>query len=323
MSVNDPTMHDRATEQDLEGVILADQGATAGFPMDFGPGFISQLFGHRLQQEDIKRVLGTLSDTERETFLDKIADIVGKLAALLEVSNRVSNTLSLDTLLARMIQITTEVTGSDRSTLFLNDSETGELFSRVAEGGITTEIRFPNHVGIAGEVFTRQEAVIIPDAYQDSRFNPSVDRKTGYRTRNILCAPVRTPDLGVIGVAQVLNKKSGDFTSEDLAMLEAITSQAATALVNAQLHEQVARAREEEGRLLEISNVLSSELNLNSLLTKIMETTKELLTADRCTLFMYDEKTCELWSRIAQGMDTQEIRFPLPSGHCGIGLHLR
>lgn len=276
---------------------------------------ISRLFGHRLQQSDIKRILGSLSVQDREEFLDKISEVLGKLVALLEVANRVSDTLSLDSLLRTMIEITSEVTNAERSTLFLNDHHTRELFARVAQGDPTTEIRFPNHMGIAGQVFTSQQAVIIPDAYRDPRFNQEIDRKTGYRTRNILCAPIRTRDDRVIGVTQILNKKDGGFTQDDLSMLESITSQAASALLNAQLHEDIIRAREEERLLLEATTALGSELRLAPLLAKIMEATKSLLCADRCTLFMHDPKARELWSQVAQGLESREIRFP---DHLGI-----
>lgn len=285
----------------------------AGFKTDI----VHKLFGHRLEQADIKRVLGGLSDKDREEFLDKISDLLGKLMALLEVSNRTSDTLSLNTLLQRMMEITSEVTRAERSTLFLNDEETGDLFSRVAQGDLTTEIRFPNNLGIAGQIFTSQKAEIIPDAYADPRFNQEVDKKTGYRTRNILCVPLRTLEDKVIGVTQVLNKKEGAFSQEDLSLLEAITSQAASALLNAQLYEQVARAKEEERLLLEVTTALSSELRLVPLLAKIMDTTKDLLNADRCTLFMYDQKTGELWSQVAQGLDSYQIRFPARLGIAG------
>ena len=285
--------------------------------MELKSDIISRLFGHRLKQADIKRILGTLSDADRDEFVEKISEVLGKVTALLEVANRVSDTLSLDILLKRMMEITTEVTNADRSTLFLNDPETGELFARVALGDLTEEIRFPNHVGIAGGVFTSGKAVLIPDAYVDPRFNQEIDKKTGYRTRNILCVPIRTKEAKLVGVTQILNKKNGDFTGEDLSMLEAITAQAASALLNAQLHEQVVRAREEEAMLLNVTTALSSELRLGPLLAMIMDTTKDLLAADRCTLFMHDSKRNELWSQVAQGLggEFKEIRFP---SHLGI-----
>jgi HD-GYP domain-containing protein (c-di-GMP phosphodiesterase class II) len=112
-----------------------------------------------------------------------------------------------------------------------------ELWSRIAQGLRDLEIRFPMHLGIAGSVATTGETINIPDAYQDSRFNPEVDRKTGYRTRSILTMPMRNKRGEVIGVFQCLNKEGGAFTREDEQLLEALSSQTAIAIENAQLYE--------------------------------------------------------------------------------------
>jgi adenylate cyclase len=276
---------------------------------------VNKFLERRLQQRDIRSILSNLSATDRDEFLGKIADVLAKLTALLEVSKKVSDTLELDTLLSRMIEITTEAVNTDRGSLFLNDRQSRELFARVAQGDLKTEIRFPNHLGIAGAVFTTGEPIIINDAYADPRFNKEIDKKTGYRTRNILCAPIRTRQNEIIGVIQLLNRHDGDFQEDDLSLLEAITSQASAALQNAQLFDQVQKAKEEESQLLEITAAISSELQLLPLLSKIMETTTEILDADRSTLFLYDEKRKELWSQVAQGMELREIRFP---SHLGI-----
>jgi adenylate cyclase len=276
---------------------------------------VNKFLERRLQQADIKTILNALSVAEREEFLVKVADVLGKLTALLEVSKKVSDTLELDTLLTRMIEITTEAINTDRGSLFLNDKKAGELFSRIVKGELKSEIRFPNHMGIAGAVFKSGEPIIINDAYGDSRFNKEVDKKTGYRTKNILCAPIKTRNNEIIGVVQLLNKKDDDFREDDLTLLEAITSQASAALQNAQLFDEVQKAKEEESQLLEITTAISSELQLQPLLAKIMETTTEILDADRSTLFLYDEKTKELWSQVGQGLEIKEIRFP---SHLGI-----
>lgn len=276
---------------------------------------VNKFLERRLQQADIKTILNALSAAEREEFLVKVADVLGKLTALLEVSKKVSDTLELDTLLTRMIEITTEAINTDRGSLFLNDKKAGELFSRIVKGELKSEIRFPNHMGIAGAVFKSGEPIIINDAYGDSRFNKEVDKKTGYRTKNILCAPIKTRNNEIIGVVQLLNKKDDDFREDDLTLLEAITSQASAALQNAQLFDEVQKKEEEESQLLEITTAISSELQLQPLLAKIMETTTEILDADRSTLFLYDEKTKELWSQVGQGLEIKEIRFP---SHLGI-----
>lgn len=281
------------------------------------PALLNQILEHRLEQDDIRRLLGALSASDREEFLGKLADVLGKMNALLDVSNRLADSLSLDVLFSRLVEITTAAVNADRGTIFMNDEDTSELFSRIitGSGDKPLEIRFPNDKGIAGSVFTSGEAIIIPDAYADERFNPDIDKKTGYRTRNIITAPIRTKTRDVVGVLQLLNKEHGGFSNSDLSLLEALASQASAALQNAQLHEAMERAREEETHLQELTQAISTELHLVPLLQKIMDTTTRILQADRSTLFLNDEATDELWSQVAQGMDKLEIRFP---NHMGI-----
>ena len=80
----------------------------------------------------------------------------------------------------------TRLLNAERSTLFLNDEKTNELWSEVGQGLESVQIRLPNHLGIAGAVFTQGKAINIPYAYADLRFNPAFDKKTGYFTRSIL-----------------------------------------------------------------------------------------------------------------------------------------
>ena len=113
---------------------------------------------------------------------------------------------------------------AERGSLFLNDIDTNELFLRITQDDTTKEIRFPNHTGIAGSVFTNSQAIIIDDAYSDERFNKEIDKQTGYVTRNIICVPIKIRNEKTIGVIQLLNKISGSFSGDDLKLLEAITS---------------------------------------------------------------------------------------------------
>ena len=97
----------------------------------------------------------------------------------------------------------------------------------------------PKGQGIAGQVAATGQALNIPDAYAHPLFNQEVDQKTGFRTRNILCIPMRDSEGTTIGVTQVINKKSGPFTEADERILASLSSQAAVALDNAQLYERV------------------------------------------------------------------------------------
>jgi signal transduction histidine kinase len=162
-----------------------------------------------------------------------------RLRILLEVIKAISAETDFDRLLQLIMEETNRAMDADRSTLFLVDAGRGELWSRVALGLEHQEIRFKSHLGIAGHVATSGEVLNIPEAYEDPRFNQGVDKKTGYRTKSILCIPVRNKPGTIIGVLQVLNKKSGAFSAADEEMLDALASQAAIALENAKLYEEL------------------------------------------------------------------------------------
>lgn len=278
---------------------------------------INQLVDRNLRQDDIRRILLKLSSADRDAFTSKLAEMLRKTSALLTVSRRLADSLSLDVLLPRMVEMVSEFLDAERCTVFLYDKETDELYTKVALG-LTTEIRIPAGAGIAGAVFKTGEPVQIPDAYRDPRFNPDVDRQTGFKTRNILCVPIkhkREEGVVIVGVAQVLNKRTGDFEAEDLTLLETLNSQAASAFVNALLHEEIRRARAEEVQLLEVTAAMSTELQLQPLLVKIMQTVATILDADRATLFMHDPGARQLWALVGQGEALSQIRVP---DHLGI-----
>lgn len=159
-----------------------------------------------------------------------------RLKMLLKVAGSISSEMQLDKLLRLIMDEIKQVLQCDRCTVFVLDREHNELWSRVAHG--ESEIRFPAHLGIAGAVATTGKVINIPDAYSDSRFNPNIDRQTGYHTRNILAAPMRNKPGEIIGVFQTLNKFDGPFTVEDEEILNAISVLSATQIENVQLYEE-------------------------------------------------------------------------------------
>ncbi|MGH9601115.1 MAG: GAF domain-containing protein, partial [Terriglobales bacterium] len=190
-------------------------------------------------------------------------------------------------------------------------------WSKVAQGAALNEIRFPVGAGIAGFVARSGETVNIPDAYADPRFNTDVDRRTGYRTHSILCMPMRNREGRILGVFQVLNKRDGVFTRADEEMLDALASQAAIAVQNAMLNEELRKRIETSEILLNVMHEVASELEIDRLLQAIVEQTSEAMNAERCTLFLIDPKTGELWSKVAQGSEMNEIRVPSGKGIAG------
>jgi putative nucleotidyltransferase with HDIG domain len=156
----------------------------------------------------------------------------------LHVAQSLQSELDIKKLLNKIMKEVRSILQADRCTVFLLDDERNELWSFVAMGLEGQEIRFPANKGFAGHVAMTGEILNIPDAYKDPRFNPEVDKKTGYTTRSILTMPMRNQNGEIIGVFQVLNKKEGIFTKEDEEILDAISHIAATAVENALLYEE-------------------------------------------------------------------------------------
>ncbi|TCS61346.1 GAF domain-containing protein [Varunaivibrio sulfuroxidans] len=234
---------------------------------------------------------------------------------LLDISHKMAALDTLDEVLLALVDIVTHETKAERGSLFLNDPSSGELYSRVAQGEDIREIRMLNDTGIAGWVFTSGEGRIVHDPYADPHFNRTIDEQTGFRTRNILCAPITTVRGEVIGVVQALNKQKGRFTKDDMALLEAMTTQACIALQNTQTIERMEKKRVQELEFLDIVADVTGEINLNALLQKVMGEATRMLGAERSTLFLNDDKTQELWSSVGEGLDQVQIRLP---NHLGI-----
>ncbi|MCE7910047.1 MAG: GAF domain-containing protein, partial [Candidatus Omnitrophica bacterium COP1] len=160
-----------------------------------------------------------------------------RLEALYDLSLAIFSAVSIDQLLVDVMERVTGILGVDRSTLFIVDREEGILWSKVAQK--TDPIRIPLGSGLAGYVARSGEVLNIPDAYADDRFNPEVDRRTGFHTRNLLCIPVRNRENEIIAVIQAINKNEGCFDREDEGFLFALSAQIQLAIENASLYEDL------------------------------------------------------------------------------------
>lgn len=162
-----------------------------------------------------------------------------RMRNLIEASKIINSTLDLDKLLGLILNAAADGIGADRGTLYLVDEMKGELWSRVLQGKDMVEIRLPMGKGIAGSVAQTGETVTILDAYNDPRFNPEIDKKTGYKTHSMLCMPMRTKEEKIIGVFQLLNKKEGEFDKDDEIFIDALSAHASVAIENARLAQEM------------------------------------------------------------------------------------
>lgn len=173
------------------------------------------------------------------------------LVSLVKIGRSITAVTDIDVLLKVIAEETKIAIQADRCTVFMYDKEKNELWSKVALGMDSQEIRFPADKGLAGYVVKTGEPLNIPDAYNDSRFNPDIDKETGYRTKTILCMPIKNNNQEIIGAFQVLNKLNGVFTKGDEDLLAAIGGSASIALENAQLFEQQKELYKEQKELFE------------------------------------------------------------------------
>jgi HD-GYP domain-containing protein (c-di-GMP phosphodiesterase class II) len=190
------------------------------------------------KEVNLMDALSSLSDKEEEETEE--GNPSKRLVSLLRVGQAMAAERDLDKLLTLIKSETELALDADRCTVFIYDRDSNELWSKVATGLDTSEeIRFPAHLGLAGYVVKTGEVLNIKDAYEDPRFNKDIDKKTGYRTQNILCMPMRNRKMEIIGVFQVLNKRKSHFHKVDEDLLTAISTNAGVAIENATLAKEM------------------------------------------------------------------------------------
>lgn len=159
---------------------------------------------------------------------EKFAISAEKMRDILEVSRLLAVTSDLDHLLMEIAKAAQALLGAERASIFLHDSTSGELWTKIALGANT--IRVPKGAGIVGFVFNQNKLLNIPDAYADARFNREVDRRTGFVTRNLLTVPMIDLKGRPIGVIQAVNKIGGIFGREDEETIALLAAQGGVAI---------------------------------------------------------------------------------------------
>jgi adenylate cyclase len=236
---------------------------------------------------------------------------------LIDMSQIQKYGLGIEGLIQRVVLTASAVLKAERATLFLVDAVSGHLWSKVAEGETHREIRVPVGAGLAGWVAQNDQIINIENAYADKRFNPEVDKTTGFKTHSILCGPVKNLEGEIVGVIQVINKKQGVFDQQDEDLFKAFAYQTAISVENFHLYNKMSNNCWKMGLFLDISISLSETLELHPLITKIIAIISRIIKADRSSLFLLDRNENELWSKVAEGAETTEIRFPATSGIAG------
>ena len=168
--------------------------------------------------------------------LAELARRIDSLNRLLEVSRSLAAEVDLDRILLTITRAACHALDCDRATIYEYDPEANELVTRVATELEVASIRKSLDEGISGMVATERRIANVPDPAADPRWDSSIDAATGYRTRNILAAPLIAPQDGsLLGVLQLLNKQEGTFDEIDEELLVAFSQHAAVSLDRARM----------------------------------------------------------------------------------------
>nr|XP_032624356.1 dual 3',5'-cyclic-AMP and -GMP phosphodiesterase 11A [Chelonoidis abingdonii] len=240
---------------------------------------------------DYKRYLK--EHNERQFFLELVKDI--------------SNDLDLTSLSYKILIFVCLMVEADRSSLFLVEGAAAGKKSLVSKffdvhAGTpllpccstenSNEVQVPWGKGIIGYVAEHGETVNIPDAYQDRRFNDEIDKLTGYKTKSLLCMPIRNNDGEIIGVAQAINKTPGGapFTDDDEKVMQMYLPFCGIAISNAQLFAASRKEYDRSRALLEVVNDLFEEqTDLEKIVKKIMHRAQTLLKCERCSVLLLED----------------------------------
>lgn len=277
-----------------------------------------------------------MNETERQTANGEACIEPGeherlgqRVAAMIEVGHALTAVRDIDELLKLVAERVTEVMGAERSSIFLIDALSSQIWSKVVQGEEVFEIRMGLGQGLSGWVAQTGKTINLKDAYQDSRFNPKVDKITGFRTGSVLVSALPGKQGKILGVIQTLNKRSGAFSVDDERLLEAVCSQVGIALEHAALvhsllaknielteaQQALARKVEELDVLFRLESEIASAIRTEDILTRLLRRVVDMLGCEAGSILLTSEDTPDLLFVSAVGGREEEVRhLRLPRG---------
>ncbi len=201
--------------------------------------FIKKPFTNEELKNKLVRIIDECKmEEENKRLLVQQKELNKQLTAVLSVSSDLSSELEFDSLFPLIISKITEIMVAERTSLYILDRDKQEIWTKVAER--IDKIRLPMGEGISGRVAQTGELLNIADAWELPYFNKEFDKKNNFRTRSVLCLPIKNHDGEKVGVLQVINKKNKSrFDERDEIFCKGLASQVGIALENALLHDEL------------------------------------------------------------------------------------
>lgn len=247
----------------------------------------------RSQSDDLENQVIVLSDmTDQKQRQDELELQTRRLGALNKASHIITAKVSLHETLQNILDAAMSVVEAQGASLFLFNKDNASELIVVAAVGTASDImqglRVPVGQGVAGWVAREAKSELVSKIERDPRFFKGVDEQTGLDTRSLIAVPL-IAGQGVIGVIEVVNKLDGEFTQDDVRLLESMAGTAAISVENARLFDETRRRVKELGTLFEASSAASSTLEFSQVIQGVARNIAKGLEVARCSIMSLDE----------------------------------
>lgn len=275
--------------------------------------------------ESLQRKVHIMLSMEELSYLER-------LSSLMDVFYEFTHFRTIDELLEFMTFSISRILNAKRSTLFLYDRSSQELYSLVAEG--EKQIRFSVSQGIAGAVARNKETVLIEDAYNDERFNTEIDKVTGFKTDSILAMPMINVAGKVVGVLQALNKQDGKvpFDEDDVKICSVFCSHAAMSIESKMLMEALQLSLESNQKytqsIVDTINLGLVAIDSSKIIHSVNPGFQQLFNAEgalgaNLTRFLDIEKVNHMIDEVENDQKSRQIEFCLDSSQYSRWFHIQ
>ena len=213
------------------------------------------------------------------------------LSQISSINKRINSTMSLNGLLSAILDVAKMMIDSEGASILLTDPVSEDLYFYVVRGGGDENIMgetVPRGKGIAGSVMNSGQPLIVNDPQNDERFYREIDNKSRFQTRNILCVPMMVIDkhIGVLEVVNAIDREG--FDEWDQQLLSYIADQAAIAITNRQLYDDLSTRLRELTTLYEISQTLAHAHPDDNIFSQIIDPLSKNLGVRRASIALYD-----------------------------------
>ncbi len=233
-----------------------------------------------------------------------------EIATLYSIGETIVSSLDLETTLTTIMERVSQAFQVEAGSLLLVDGD--ELKSKVAIGEKGEQLKpltLPIGQGIAGWVAQKGKPLLVSDARTDPRSYHAVDDSVDFVTKSVICVPMKDNTRQVVGVIELINRlDSRPFNTDDLKLLDYISTSAVIALDNALLHEETERRLAEVSTLLTLANQITSSLDLQEVLDRIVNILKNVIDCRSCCIFLLHEESQMMEIKASSGIKPKWVK---------------